>query len=65
MDITTAVFGECGNCKFWDSIVPDPLDNLGVCKRYPPFSVLLENKLTFEQPVTASYDYCGEYWAKE
>lgn len=58
-------FGECGNCRWFDSITPNPIDNKGICKRYPPSSFVMFNRLEFMQPEVSTYDYCGEYWAKE
>lgn len=54
---------ECSTCKYWDSIVPNPLDEKGICRRYPPVYVPGESEAM--QPITLSYDYCGEYWSKE
>lgn len=67
----------CQTCRFWSMMwdghrgISDPLDNTdepwGYCMRYPPHRPTLgiQERIDhhgFNRPITAPYDWCGE-WA--
>lgn len=59
----------CSTCRWWNAIGPLAHDGVGHCQRYPPapcpeplkpgrFGEKIPLALW---PVTAGYEYCGEY----
>lgn len=57
----------CSTCRWWNAIGPLAHDGQGHCQRYPPTPNpspaarrATETPLAW-WPVTAGYEYCGEY----
>lgn len=51
----------CKYCRFWS--VEDVLHGLayGICKRFPPVPVLIDDDIEDRSPMMAHDDWCGEW----
>lgn len=55
--------GLCGDCIhcFDANQVASNGNRIGVCKRVPPYPIVLDNRVRFKQPtVLIDFDWCSE-----
>lgn len=51
----------CVSCAFFSA---EPKDDLGICRRYPPYIVEIEGDFESCYPVIDRIDWCGEFVRK-
>lgn len=49
---------KCASCAFFDI---EPKDDVGICRRYPPKVVVVNDEIEMVVPATLPSDWCGEF----
>ncbi len=49
---------QCGTCAFH---AMEPKDDVGICRRFPPKVVVINDDIVMAVPATTADEWCGEF----